>query len=58
MESRQSDKKSTVQVRLSVEWRDILAHVRATEHRSIRSLVEDALSEIYSDYSIEGGDKD
>jgi hypothetical protein len=50
MESRQSDKDATVQVRLSVEWRDMLAHMRIDEGRSIRGLIEDALAETYSDY--------
>ncbi len=50
MESRQKDTIKTSQVRIDTKWRDILSHMRADQHRSIRSLVEEALTELYSDY--------
>lgn len=50
MKSRQDDTIKTAQVRIDTKWRDILAHMRTDLHRPMRSLIEEALVEVYSDY--------
>ena len=52
MERKQVDKKVTMQVRIDAGWHKILAHLRADTHRSIRSLVEEALMEWQNKHSV------
>lgn len=52
MNNRNIDEKPTSQVVIDRYWRDILAHMRVEQHRSIRSLIEAALAESYSDYQV------
>ena len=47
MENQQSDKKTTMQVRIDAGWHKILAHLRVDTHRSIRSIIEEALGAYY-----------
>lgn len=51
MKSKQIDKKSTFLVRLDIYWWKTLTILRAEQRRSIKSLVEEALSESYSPIS-------
>jgi len=47
MQNRQIDTKKTFQARLDVGWRKVLLSMRATSGKTIRRLIEDALSEVY-----------
>lgn len=47
MKNRENDKNATFQVIIDIGWHDILAHMRVDQHRSMRSLVEEALAEYY-----------
>lgn len=48
MQNRQVDTKTTFQARLDIGWRKVLLSMRARSGKTIRKLIEDALSEVYA----------
>lgn len=48
MKKRQSDKNITKQVRIDAGWHKLLFQLRADMEVPIKSLIEDALSDVYA----------